>query len=302
MIREKRQFMTGMGAALLAAGLLSFAVAQQSAPRGMRNQALLDGFRKTLPEPETRPAGKTVKTAKAPVARVKSSDLLLGMNLWHMRLSPGAAEVRMRGLEHAQLDPAGNRDWTPERVPLDEPVPEGELLRLSFESASVGYLYVVDQDVYSDGSTSVATLRFPTLRIRNGNNRVAPGIPVEIPDQSDKPPAFTVTRTKPNQNVILLTLVLSPNPLPEIKVQRDAQILPEELLERWKRDWGSQVENTEDKSSAGKLYTLAEKMAAADSSKPLGGKDPLPLTWFHRPALSGQPMLAVAVIKVKPKQ
>ncbi len=242
-------------------------------------------------------SGKNVKAKTQPLS--PSGESLLGVNLWRMRLADTSAPVKVRGLIHKQ-DPNGIRDWTPERVTLDQPIPEGENLRLTIESARSGYLYVIDRDIYEDGTKSASTLIFPTKRLHGGVNLVQPGRPVEIPDFNDQPPTFELVRTRPDQNALMLTFILAPRPLTEITVQPEAYKLTEEQTAKWEKQWGTEVGLAEDKSTSGKLYTLAEKTAASDTSKPLSDKDPVPLILFYRTGHPGQPMLATALIKVAP--
>jgi hypothetical protein len=268
--------------------------------RGLRSQAIIEQFEKIRDQraPAQNSSGK--KETPRPAALFTAGDPLLGMNLWHLRLAEPAAPVIIRGLKHKKDDPSGNKDWTPERFTLTQPIPEGEHLRLSFESANAGYLYVIDRDVFADGAKGPPTLIFPTARLRGGNNLLGPGAPIEIPELQDKPPAFTVERTRPNQVAIALILILAPRILPEIRIQQDEQKLPEDIVSRWEKQWGTRVTTSEDHSMAGKLYTLAEKIAVADPARPLDGKDPVPLTLFHRQGHPGEGMFATALIKLAP--
>jgi hypothetical protein len=270
-------------------GIQNPAVAQQDRAKKIQEQAA-----KAQPKPAASPAA-----AKAS----PSADSILGMNLWHMRLADSTSPVKTRGLRH-KLDPAGSLDWTPERLTLDDVIPEGELLRLSFESASAGYLYVIDRDVFANGTKSKPTLRFPTKQIRGGDNLVGPGVLIQIPGSSDKPSAFTVeVNHRKEQAGIMVTLILSPGkPLPEIPVPNDAVELSEALVAKYEKEFGSDVKMVENKSMLKMVSTLAESAAASDPSRPLGAEDPLPITLFDRAGHPGAPMLATALIKVKSVQ
>ena len=260
-------------------GVHSPAVAQQNRAENIRKQA------------SAGPAKARVNLAPA--------DPVLGMNLWRMRLADAASPVKVRGLQHKVQDKTGTRDWTPERVTLDDAIQEDELLRLSFESASVGYLYVIDRDVYRNGTKSVPTLRFPTKQLRGGDNLVGPGEVIQIPNPKDRPSAFTVELTKRDQTGIQVTLILSPKPLPEIAVPEKAVPLSEALVAKYEQQHGTGVQMVEDKSMTKLVATLAENAAASDPARPLGEKDPLPITLFHRAGHPGDAMLATALIKVK---
>jgi len=285
----------------LVAAILTLAVVWgQEGTRGIHNPAVAqqnraENIRKQVANPKlTSPDGP----AKARVT-VAPTDPVLGMNLWHMRLADPASPVKIRGLEHKSLDKTGVRDWTPERMTLDDAIAEGELLRLSFESASVGYLYVIDRDVYKNGTKSAPTLRFPTKQLLGGDNQVGPGETIQIPNPKDRPSAFTVALTRTDQTGIQVTLILSPKPLPEIIVPEKALPLSEALVARYEQQYGTGVQMVEDKSMTKLVATLAENAAASDPSRKLAEKDPLPITLFHRAGHPGDPMLATAVIRVK---
>ena len=262
-----------------------------------RNEAMRATFEKMRQQAATSTKGPN--SAKAAAPRVAPNDSLVGINLWRMRLAEASAPVKIRGFKQRE-DPTGARDWTPERLTMDQTIPEGDEIRIGVESLREGYLYLINRDVYADGTRSEPTLIVPTARIRGGNNLVKPGHPFEFPSIEDKPPTFSVERTRPDQTGILLTMILSPKPLAEITMRRDEQKLTEQQVSRWEKLWGTQVENTEDKSMLGKLYTMAEKTAASDPSKPLTGKDPVPVALFHRAGHSGEPIAATALVKVGP--
>src|SRR5262245_64496435 len=72
---------------------------------------------------------------------------------------------------------------TAERAAADTLFTEGERLRLSIEAPrrSDSYLYVLDRQVYADGSTSDPYLIYPSPTTPEGGNVVTAGKPVFIP-------------------------------------------------------------------------------------------------------------------------
>ena len=293
-VLRKRVLFQGIFAGILA---LSVSVAQDEAgTRGIKSPAMPQQKRAERVRQQVAVKGNT-KGAKA--AGVSPADPILGMNVWHMQLAAAASPVTSRGLEHRVLDPTGTRDWIPERMTLEDPVREGELVRLSFESASPGYLYIIDRDVFRDGTKGPATLRFPTKMIRGGDNVVMPGVPVQIPNPTDNPSAFTVTLKRNDQTGIQLILILTPARLPEIQVPEVSAPVSEALLARYERELGPGVRLVEDKSMMKMVATLAEAAAASDPARPLDDRDPLPIMLFHRTGSPGKAMLATAVIKIQ---
>jgi hypothetical protein len=275
---------------------LSWAQARaESGSRVMQSQAFREWSRVQPSSTDLNPSRQSL-----PAAVQQLGDSFIGMNLWHMRLASADAPVKMRGLKHPD-DPKGVLDWTPVRVSLSEPVAEGEAMRISLESARKGYLYVVDRDIYSNGQKGAPTLIFPTKRIRGGKNNIEPGVPIEIPTLQDNPPYFVVERTRPDQTAIQLTVVVSLQPLPEVFTQLSEQQLREDQVVGWERQWGSQVSLTEDQALVGKVYTLAERNAASNAARPLGEHDAIPVSLFYRPGHAGEPMVATAMIQLKPR-
>lgn len=295
-------------AKLSLAGLAASAavmVAQTSPPpRGMQSQVFLEmrtqAQAKAAPAPAPAAPKQTKTAPKAPAPSASAQQLgdsFLGVNLWRMKPADAASPVKVRGLKH-RTDPGGTRDWTPERVDFAHQFAEDEHVRVSLESAREGYLYVVNRDVFADGSKSAPTLIFPTKRIRGGNNRVQPGVPVELPEFTDNPPTFHVEQLLPNQTAIELLMVVAPRPIAGFAIPEDEVMLPEATVAAWERQWGTQVELTEDRSLIGRAYTMAEKNAATEPGKPLGANDAVPLALFYRKGAPADPMLAKVLIRV----
>jgi hypothetical protein len=216
-------------------------------------------------------------------------DSFVGITLWRMRPSKASDPVRFRGLVHDQ-DPAGQADWTPERYNLDAPIRSNEMVRLSVESARRGYLYVIDRDIYPDGTFSRPELIFPTTRLRGGDNRVEPGFLVEIPNAQDRPPAFRVEKTRPDQTGVMLTIIVAPTPIPGLALASNATKLSEQRVTSWERRWGVSMQRL-DQNDSGNVYTTAEAAAAQSAKSVLGAQDPIPATLFHCQVSPTEPML-----------
>lgn len=256
--------------------------------RSLWNEAFLE---QRVAAKATKVVVKTRKTAAVSAQAVKDlGNSFVGLTLWRMRKSSGGDPVRFRGLVHPD-DIGDTEEWTPERVSLNNPVRPKELVRLSIESARKGYLYVVDRDSYPDGTSGPANLVFPTNRLRGGNNKVEPGKPIEIPDADDKPPAFRLIKTRPDQKAVVLTIIVAPEPIAGLVIGNAAQKLTDEQVKEWEKKWGSQVKKLESNSDAGKPYTPSEQSAAKVSTRALGENDPVPLTLFHCDAKQGDTML-----------
>src|SRR5207302_7654799 len=104
-------------------------------------------------------------------------------------------------------------EWTPERVEANAPLRVGERIRISIESPSAGYLYVIDREQYADGTTSEPYLLFPTTRTCGGENRVTAGRVIEIPGQEDRPNYFRLRQSRSTQTAEVLTVLVTAQPL-----------------------------------------------------------------------------------------
>lgn len=272
--------------ALLATGLPAPRVWSQTATRDI----ILKTFQAERPHAET--------PAKAAPKRAGKS--IVGVTLWRMRPATNAdsGAVMFRGLEHPE-DPNDTREWTAERVSLDSPLSAGQFVRLSVESARKGYLYIIDRDIFSDGSTGQPRLIFPTLRLRGGDNQVEPGRTVEIPDAQDRVPVFTLKKTRADQVSVSLTVIVAPQPIGEIRPSRDPQKLTNQQVAIWEKRWGSKTQRVENSASLGKTYTAAEQAASKPDPRPLGPNDPLPQTLIEAKSSPGLPMLISIPIKMQ---
>jgi len=246
-----------------------------------------------------------------PPSADKLGDSFVGFTLWRLRPSRPADEQGTRLLVQEE-DTGSREELTAERVEADRPLPDGAKVRVSIEPARSGYLYVVDREQYDDGSFSDPWLIFPTTRIREGHNRVGPGSVIEIPDPDDKTPYFTLRRnrsrragaaSKPllEQVSEVLTVLVSPAPIPGMPIGRTAQKLSLEQFTAWEKKWGTQTKSLEASGQSGKSYTQAEKRAGKEGAL-LTADDPLPQTMFQSDAKPGEPLLVTVPIKIVDKR
>ena len=235
-----------------------------------------------------RPAGKA-----KPLSAVHD-DGLVGITLWRLRPSEPSDQPEVRSLIHEGNE---SHPWTPERVSIETALHEGQRVRISIETARIGYLYVVDCDEYADGSRSDPYLIFPTLRTSRGDNRVSAGTVVEIPGPDDNPPYFTVKRSRPDQTNETLTILVRPKPIENLQISRDRVKLSAELVEAWKKQAKTASCRLEALAQTGKPYTLAEKMAG-NGDKMLTQDDPVPQTLYYAPAKPGEPLAVELPLRI----
>ena len=112
--------------------------------------------------------------------------------------------------------------WTAERVNPETGFQAGDRVRLAIEASDAGYLYVIDSEIYSDGSFGAPFLIFPAST--DEDNSVKPGLLVDIPDQTEDLPYFLISPRKDNYEGELLTVIISPKPLTNLKTDKDGKI------------------------------------------------------------------------------
>ena len=274
-----RQILAAWMMSLCVAGLLA-AVAQRpkedEATRQLWDTAFINqGKRPGAKKPARR--NYRIVTPQIPVVNV-SPDTVIGVTLWRLRPTR-SADTGERIITH---DGPDSVTWLPERVSSSGRLSEGDRIRMSIEAARTGYLYVVDQEQYADGSKGEPYLIFPTTRTRGGDNAVKAGRVIEIPAQDDSPPYFTLKRTRVDhvgENIIVL---VSPTPIEDLAISEKALRLSDETLTKWEKSWGAQTGRLEMVNGDGKPWTRQEKEAGADSTRSLKEDEPAPQTIYYR--------------------
>jgi hypothetical protein len=221
-----------------------------------------------------------------------TSGEVLGITIWRLR-APRAIDSRDARLLLQDDERGGTAEWTPERVEAGTIFTTGERIRLSIESSRPGFLYVVDREQYADGSMSDPYLIFPTQRIRAGNHAVAAGKVIELPENS----AFRLKPLRPDYTGEQLTLLVTAQPLTDIRVGPQLQRLDPALVQDWERQWSARTERFEMVGGAGKTYTKTDRQAGAEG-RLLTQEDELPQTLFRIAAKPDSPLLLILALRI----
>jgi hypothetical protein len=199
------------------------------------------------------------------------------------------SDTGARLLKHSA---SGDAEWTPVRVGSNTPLAENSLVRLSIEAARTGYLYVIDREQYADGTSGKPFLIFPTTKIRNGNNEVTTGRVIEIPDRADDPIYFNLERSRPDHVGELLTVIITPQPLPGLTIGAEPLTLPEAQVKEWETKWRAHQGRLEMDKGEGQNWTEDEKAAGGNPKQSIKPDAPGPQTLYYNPkAKSGDPVL-----------
>lgn len=278
---------------LCVAGLLS-AEAQQAqeeeTTRHLWDTAFINQGNKRAATRRSAKRNYRIVTPHVPVIGV-SADTVIGVTLWRLRPSR-PADAGERIIAH---DGPESVAWLPERVSSSGRLSEGDRIRISIEAARTGYLYVVDQEQYADGSKGEPYLIFPTTRTRGGDNSVKAGRVIEIPSQEDSPPYFTLKRTRADHVGENVTVLVTPIPVEGLTITDKAQRLSDETLALWEKSWGAQAGRLEMENGDGKPWTRQEKEAGADGTRSLKEDEPAPQTIYYRPGASSTSPVLVKV-------
>jgi hypothetical protein len=211
----------------------------------------------------------------------------VGVTVWRLRrsLATDSADSRLlvQETENARTERV---EWTPERVEVETPFAAGDRVRLSIESPREGYLYVIDRELYADGTTSDPYLIFPTQRMRDGDNSVRAGKVIELPGTS----AFRLTPLRPDYRGERLTILVTSEPLPQVTVPANAERLDPALVAQWETQWAGATERLELVGGVGQAYTGIERDAAAQG-RLLTQDDALPQTLYRVRSAPGSPVL-----------
>ena len=203
--------------------------------------------------------------------------------------------------------------WTAERVNPETGFQAGDRVRLAIEASDAGYLYVIDSEIYSDGSFGAPYLIFPAST--DEDNSVKPGLLVDIPDQTEDLPYFLISPKKDKYEGELLTVIISPKPLTNLKTDKDGKIKNLDELINLEIDAEAEIYSRDDNED--KIYVQAEADAAcgaktrqltreSSAANPCGTKtrqltreEPLPQTIYRVKTVAGQPSVAFVKLNVR---
>jgi hypothetical protein len=214
----------------------------------------------------------------------------LGLTIWRLRPAR-ATDPKERVIVQKEVESV---ELIPERVPANAPLRIGENIRFSFESPQTGFLYVIDRELFSDGSLGEPMMIFPTTRTRDGDNKVEAGKLIEIPALEDRPNYFTLQQSRLHnmiQTGEALTVIVTPEPLEGITIGAQALPLPIGRVRQWENQWGAQSETLDLAGGAGKPWTKAEQEAGASGARYLTQEDPEPQTIYRVAVKPGAPLL-----------
>jgi hypothetical protein len=233
-------------------------------------------------------SGKTTTRRRSNKYRIATPDVpidnvvpesVVGVTIWRLRPA-GRADSGERIIVHDD----NATEYVPERISANTKLVAGDRVRISVEAARNGYLYVIDRELYADGSLGEPYLIFPTTRTLDGDNQVSVGKLAEIPAQEDSPPFFTIRKSRPDQVAEMLSVIVTPTPLEGVQITNKAQKLTVAQVAKWEQSWSNSVGRLE-MESVGQSWTKEEKDAGTNT-RALTASAPPPQMLFYRPKSS----------------
>jgi hypothetical protein len=212
-------------------------------------------------------------TPNVPVNDV-APETVVGVTLWRLR-RPTRTDSGERIIVH---DADAISEWLPERISATTRLNAGDRLRISVEAVRAGYVYIIDREQYADGSLGEPYLIFPTNRTGGGDNQVAIGRLLDIPAQDDSPPFFVMRKSRPDHVAEVMSVIVTPTRLEDVKITDKALKLTDEQVASWEKQWGSSVGHME-MAMAGQSWTKEEKDAR---TRALTASAPPPQLVFYR--------------------
>jgi hypothetical protein len=273
------------------------ALAQEDGTRQLWNTEFLRNRPGGKNPPQAPVRYKPVSDAARPAAASAPAGpgTMLGITLWRMR-EPKSSDAQ--GTRLLVLPGEGQtREQTPERVDAGTPLTAGDAVRLTVEVPATGYLYIFDRERYKDGSMGDPALIYPNYLTPTGDNVVAPGRLLEIPDRRDKPNVFLIRPSRPDQVAEVLSLIVSPQPLTGLKITREPFPCPVDptLYAGWEKKWAVKAERFELEGGAGKAITATENKKGATLTQ----DDAPPQTVYRVGTRPGDPVLLEIPLQLK---
>lgn len=242
-----------------------------------------------------KPASKSTNTANAATPPPGTTFAQLGVTFWRFRRSM-AGDKTKELVEEEEGEPT---EWTLERIEEGTLLSPGQRVRLSIESLSrPGYLYVINRELYADGTLGEPVLIFPTKKNSNAS-QVKAGRLIYIPSATGK------FRIKPSEGTKvhvgeMITIFVSPQQLVDSEQLGTRAIkLPRDQVESWEKQWGVTATRFEMDGGAGQTMTEREQAAGTDGSADLTQNDPAPQTVYRLAIKPGNPIVLSVPLKFR---
>lgn len=223
----------------------------------------------------------------------------LGITFWKIRpLISGEKEDEDIAIFPVRVENKTEK-WTAERVSSKTVFKKGDRVRFTIEPSRTGYIYIVNRELYADGTNGQTSMIFPTLRSRGGDNRVQAGSLIEIPSSDSSVPYFNIKPTREDYIGEELIALILRDQLPNFEVGLRPKPFSSEIVDQWFADWEKTVDIYDAEDGEGLAYSTTESSAANVPTRTLTQEEPLPQTIYKVMLKEGDPLLVAFKLNVE---
>lgn len=217
----------------------------------------------------------------------------MGITFW--RVDSGSS----KGIEEVGVE------QTQDRLDTNATYTNGDTIRLNVVSPTGGYLYIVDQEQYADGTFGPAVLAFPTLGLRGGNNLIEAWESVQVPAYPKswrfRPRTLAEGEARKVQTAELLTIIISPKPLIDRSLITNNQLtLTKGEFESWKTKWKTTttIQQFDMENSTGKVVKSRPKGVDEVGTEATTNEEELDAQTTYKVAIKpGAPIMVTVPLK-----
>lgn len=249
---------------------------------------------------DTKVEAKVEATVKVKIEDLPIDSPKVGVTFWKV----SAAQRSYNGariLSHP--NPNTSIEYQATRLEGDPVVAYGDKVRMGIESPRDGYLYVIDRELYSDGTTSNGYMIFPTKRLRGGDNKIKSNYPIEMPALTDNPFYFEGKKKSdinPYKIIVgeILSIIITDEPISSLSnFGNDAMEIPNSKVEKFEELYSGRAEVFELEGGVNLSYSAAEKDSANSNGRLLTHNDPVPQTFYLVEDKKNKGLLVTVVLK-----
>lgn len=230
-------------------------------------------------------------------------------NRFAPRPAPAGSEYAQVGVTIWLVDSGDSKgveqlgsEQTQERLDTNNTYTDGDTIRLNIVAPTDGYLYIIDQEQYSDGSYGPAVLAFPTLRTRRGNNLIRAWGTVEVPAYPSvwrfKPRELKEGERRKVQTAEVLTIIISPKPLVDpSRITQRQLTLDKGEFEGWQSQWKAAAQQFDMENSVGQIVRSGSKGVEQEGAEAVDEEELDAQTSYRVAVKPGSPIMVTIPLR-----
>jgi hypothetical protein len=216
----------------------------------------------------------------------------IGITIWRVDFG------NSKGIEQVGVE------QTQERLDTNAAYTNGDTIRLNIISSIGGYLYIVDQEQYSDNSYSPAILAFPTMKMRRGNNLIWAWESVQVPAYPSvwrfRSRTFKEGDVQKVQTTEVFTIIISSKPLVDpSRISETPLVLNEDEFKRW-QNWKITSQQFDLENSVGQVIKARKKSIEQEGAEALNEEELDAQTSYRVAVKPGAPIMITLPLRFSP--